>query len=133
MLPEPLGTAVGVVPDAAAELEACKRGGSLKGSRIGAGVLVPTVFPGPGYSAELSHSLQVLDRGGNSPKALRNRSESACDDLWARPRAFVAWLRPVWGPISVPNQRFPVGFLKVFRDLLAQPRVCPKVLNSALE
>ncbi len=37
-------------------------------------------------SAELSHSLKVLDRGGDTPKPVR--SESVCAGLWAPPQAF---------------------------------------------
>ncbi len=48
-------------------------------------------------SAELSRTLKVLDRGRNTQKPDRNRSESGCVGLWAPPRAFWASFRPVWG------------------------------------
>ncbi len=50
-----------------------------------------------GGSAEPSRS---LDRGRNTPKPVGNRSESVCAGLWAPPRTFLAWFRPVLGPIS---------------------------------
>jgi hypothetical protein len=37
------------------------------------------------HSAELSRSLKVLDRIRNTPKSVRNRSESVCAGLWAPP------------------------------------------------
>ncbi len=57
------------------------------------------VGPREVHSAELSRSLKVSDRGRNTSKPVRNRLESVCAGLWAPPRAFLALLRPVWGPI----------------------------------
>ncbi len=56
-------------------------------------------------------------------ETLRHRSEIDRNraGLWAPPRAFLAWLRPVLGAIGVPNRRIAAGSLKVFRALLAQP------------
>jgi hypothetical protein len=67
--------------------------------------LASSMASGPN-SAELSHSLKVLGRGRNTQKPVRNRSESIRDSLWALPREFVAWFRPVGGPIWAPNRRF---------------------------
>ncbi len=72
--------------------------------------------------AELSRSLEVSDRGRNTQKPVRNRSESVCAGLWAPLQVFLAWFRPVWGPNVAPSRRFPAEFLKMFGALLAQPR-----------
>jgi hypothetical protein len=67
------------------------------------------VYPGPGHahSAELYRSLEVLDRGPNSPKLAQNRSESVCAGLWVPPRAFLAWLRQVRVPTQVTQSSIP--------------------------
>jgi hypothetical protein len=72
-------------------------------------------------SAELSHTLKVLDRGRNAQKPYHNWSESVRAGLWAPPWVLLAWLRPVWGPIWVQNRRVPAGFVKVLGALIAQP------------
>jgi hypothetical protein len=41
-------------------------------------------------SAELPHRLKVFDRGGGTPKTVRNRSASVRAGLWALPWHF--WL-----------------------------------------
>ncbi len=43
--------------------------------------------------------------------------ESVCAGLWPPPRVFLAWLRPVWGPIWVPSRLILAGSLKVRRKL----------------
>jgi hypothetical protein len=48
-------------------------------------------------SAELSHSLKVLDRGRNTQEPVRNRSESVRAGVWAPPRAFGLGFVRVWG------------------------------------
>ncbi len=48
-----------------------------------------------GGSTELSRSLKVMDHGRSTPATARNRSETICAGLWAPPRAFLAWCRPV--------------------------------------
>ncbi len=37
------------------------------------------------------------------------------------PQAFWDWFRPAWGPMWLPNRRFPDGFFKVLGAPLAQP------------
>ncbi len=56
------------------------------------GALLAKLHPGPlntiQDSAELSHSLKVLDRRRNTPKLAQNRSESLCASLWVPFRIF---------------------------------------------
>ncbi len=77
--------------------------------------------PSPFLGSELSRSLKVLDRGRNTQKPARNRSESLCAGLRAPTRAFLAWFRLFRGPIRAPSRRFPAGFSGAFGALLAQP------------
>ncbi len=48
----------------------------------------------PAHPSNLSRSLKVLDRGRNTQKPVRNRSESCCAGLWAPCRVFWAWFGP---------------------------------------
>ncbi len=59
-------------------------------------------------------AVKVLDRGRNTQRPVRHRSESVCAGMWAPPRAFSAWFRPVWEPIWATNRRFSDGFKQVF-------------------
>ncbi len=65
--------------------------------------------------------MKSFDRGRNTQKPVRNRSESVRAGLRAPPWALLAWLRSVWGPIWAPSRRSPDGFLKVFGALVARP------------
>ena len=67
----------------------------------------------------------MLDRDGNTPKPVRNRSESVCAGLWAPCRIFWAWFGPALGPNPARKRRFPARSLKVFGALLAQPSPDP--------
>ncbi len=57
----------------------------------------------------VSHSLKVLDRGRNTPKPVRNRSESIRAASRAPCRIFRAWFGPALGPNLGRNRRFPAG------------------------
>ncbi len=91
-------------------------------------VLVPRILISAAFfvvlSAELSHSLKVLDRRRNTPKSVQSRSESLCSGLWVPCRIFWACFGPALGPNPIRNLRFPTGSLKVFGALLAQPSPC---------
>jgi hypothetical protein len=56
-------------------------------------------------SAELSHSLQVLDRGRNTPKPTQNPGRTLCAGLWVPHLVCVAGFGQVWGAIWVDNRR----------------------------
>ncbi len=81
----------------------------------------------PGDSSKFANShvppsngplrLNLLDRGGNTRKPVRNRPESICAGLQAPPQACL--LRPVGGPIWVPNRRTSAGSLNVFGAVLS--------------
>ncbi len=68
--------------------------GELKGP-----IRMQPLTPHPSDLVELSRSFKVLDRGRNTQKPVRNRSESVCAGLWAPRRGFLAWFRFVRGPI----------------------------------
>ncbi len=70
------------------------------------------------FSAELSRSLKILDRGRNIQKPVRNRSESVYAGLRAPTWALFGLVSSGLGPIWAQRRRLPAGFLEVVRDLL---------------